>query len=505
MRKEQENDKRRFYLTGEKIVKTLSENGIRVRETEGFLKETFTSLCFHSGKAEKGGLLFAKGIGFRTEYLEEAISRGISGYVAEQLFEAAVPGLLVSDCKEAMGIVSRAFYEDPQKELVTAAVTGTNGKTTTVHFLEKIFEVHSGRRPGYIATDGCFDGAAEQEMRMTTPESADSYGMMRCAADSGCGYFVMECSSQSEKMKRLAGMRFDVGIFTNITDDHYSPLEHSSFEEYLSCKLGIVKRFRNVVINLDDSHAKEVVAAAADACRIVTCSAHPETGADVYVKKIKNMGLRPVFTAVTPEWEQEIEVPVPGLFNISNALEALAAGYVLGIAPETIAEGIRKTFVHGRMFVYDINGYPAVVDYAHNFAAVQSALTTIKELYPKKKIVMVFGCPGTTGLQRRKDMVFAARPFVERILITNDDPHDVDPQTIIREIESYAGKAGIPYETIPDRKECIEKAVREMTPEEILFVTAKGNEHFIKAGKTSQYYDGDPQIVKRALLERKEM
>ena len=491
-------------MTGEKIVKVLSENGITVRETEGFRKETFTSLCFHSGKAEKGGLLFAKGSGFRKEYLDEAVSRGISGYVAEQLFEAAVPGLLVSDCKEAMGITSKAFFEDPQKELVTAAVTGTNGKTTTVHFLEKIFEAHSGRKTGYIATDGCFDGAFEQEMHMTTPESVDSYDMMRRAADCGCRYFVMECSSQSEKMKRLAGMRFDVGIFTNITDDHYSPLEHGSFEEYLSCKLGIVKRFRNAVVNLDDPHAKEVLFAAAGAERIVTCSIHPETGADVYVKEIKNMGLRPVFTAVTPQWEQEIEVPVPGLFNISNALEALAAGYVMGLAPETIAEGIGKTFVHGRMFVYDINGYPAVVDYAHNFAAVRSALEAVKELYPKKKIVMVFGCSGTTGLQRRKDIVLAAEPFVEKMYITNDDPHDVDPQTIIREIASYAKKTGIPYETIPDRKECIEKAVHEMTPEEILFVTAKGNEHFIKVGKELQYYEGDPQIVEQALFERRE-
>ena len=236
----------------------------------------------------------------------------------------------------------------------------------------------------------------------------------------------------------------------------------------------------------------------------MTCSIHPETGADVYVKEIKNMGLRPVFTAVTPQWEQEIEVPVPGLFNISNALEALAAGYVMGLAPETIAEGIGKTFVHGRMFVYDINGYPAVVDYAHNFAAVRSALEAVKELYPKKKIVMVFGCSGTTGLQRRKDIVLAAEPFVEKMYITNDDPHDVDPQTIIREIASYAKKTGIPYETVTDRKECIEKAVREMTPEEILFVTAKGNEHFIKVGKELQYYEGDPQIVEQALFERSE-
>ena len=489
-------------ITGEEIVKTLSENGVTFRETKGFRKETFTSLCFHSDKAEKGSLLFAKGSGFRKEYLEEAVSRGISGYAAEQPFEVSVPGLLVSDCKEAMGIISRAFYDDPQKELVTAAVTGTNGKTTTVHFLEKIFEMHSGKKTGCIATDGCFDGTGEQEMHMTTPESVDSYGMMRSAADSGCRYFVMECSSQSEKMKRLAGMQFDVGIFTNITDDHYSPLEHGSFEEYLSCKLGIVKRFRNAVVNLDDPHAKEVLAAAKGAGRIVTCSVRPETGADMYVKTIKEMGLRPVFTAVTPEWEQEIEVPVPGLFNISNALEALAAGYVMGIAPETIAEGIKKTFVHGRMFVYDINGYPAVVDYAHNFAAVRSALEAVRELYPEKKIVMIFGCPGTTGLQRRKDMVLAAKPFAEKVYITNDDPHDVDPQSIICEIAFHASEAGIPYEIITDRKECIEKAVREMTPDQILFVTAKGNERFIKTGKRMQYYEGDPKVVERALYEK---
>ena len=490
-------------LSGAEVLRLLEENGIACSAEDGFAESVFSSLAFHSDGAVPGTLFFCKGERFRPDYLSAAVKRGAAGYLSENRMDAEIPGLTVSNVKAAMGLVSRAFYGDPQKKLVTVGVTGTNGKTTVAHFIAHILEEACGKRPGLLSTVGAYDGRRERELTLTTPEATVTQSFLHETLRNGGTHFVMECSSQGEKMKRLTGLQFDVGVFTNISDDHYSPREHASFEEYLACKLDIVRRYRNAVINADDPRCADFVKAAASAERIVTYSLSPDAGADVYAESVEEMGLCPVFTAVTPEWKQRITVPFPGGFNISNALAACAAGYLLGLPPEAIAAGIEKTFIHGRMFVFDQYGYAVVVDYAHNYASVRAALEAVRELYPNKRIQIVFGGTGSTGLQRRRDIVRAAAPLCEKLYVTNEDPHDADPNEIISEIAAHAREAGADYEVIPDRTECIETAIRRMTEDNVLFITAKGAEAFIKVGGRRVYYEGDPSVVWRMLDEKK--
>ena len=490
-------------IGGDEILRILKENQIAFRADADFSQAVFSSLAFHSDDAAPGGLFFCKGAHFLPQYLLQAAEHGACGYVAERQYDAALPCLTVSDLGTAMGLIAQAFYGFPQSRLVTVGVTGTNGKTTVAQFIVNILKEASGKQPGFLSTVGANDGLRERDITLTTPEAPVIYSFLHETGRNGGTHFVMECSSQGEKMKRLTGLQYDLGVFTNISDDHYSPGEHSSFEEYLGYKLDIVRRFQNAVINADDPHCADALRAAAHAKRVVTYSLSPDTGADVYAGTIQSMGIRPVFTAVTPDWKQQITLPFPGEFNISNALAACAAGYLLGISPETIASGIEKTFVHGRMFVYDRYGYTVVVDYAHNYASIRAAMQTTRELYPKKKIQLLFGCPGTNGLQRRRDIVRAAAPFCEKFYLTTEDPYDVDPNEIIAEIAEYARQENKSCVIIPDRTECVETAMSRMTRSDVLFITAKGAESFIKCCGKRIYYESDTSIVWRMLYRKR--
>ena len=491
-------------ISGSDILRVLAENGVACQANALFSQTVFSSLAVHSDEVSPGGLFFCKGEHFRSEYLRSAANHGAVAYVSEKIMDAELPGLVVSDVCAALGWIAQAFYGFPQTGLTTIGVTGTNGKTTVSGFIANSLKEACAKRPGFLSTVGAYDGLMERDIPLTTPESDVIHAFLHETKRNGGTHFVMECSSQSEKMKRLTGLRYDLGVFTNISDDHYSPREHSSFEEYFGCKLDIIRRYQNAVINADDPHCADALKAAAHAERVVTYSLSPDAGADVYAETIHSRGLHPVFTAVTPEWKQKITVPFPGDFNISNALAACAAGYLLGLPPEKIAAGIEKTFIHGRMFVFDQYGYTVIVDYAHNYASIRAALEATRALYPKKKIQLLFGCAGTNGLQRRRDIVLAAAPFCEKFYITTEDPYDVDPDEIISEIAENARRENMDCVIIPDRTQCVESALKSMTKSDVLFITAKGAESFIKCGGKRLYYESDPSIVWKKLFQKRE-
>ncbi len=156
------------------------------------------------------------------------------------------------------------------------------------------------------------------------------------------------------------------------------------------------------------------------------------------------------------------------------------------------------------MFVFDQYGYTVIVDYAHNYASIRAAMEAVRSLYPKKNIQLLFGCSGTNGLQRRRDIVRTAAPFCEKFYITTEDPYDVDPNEIISEIAENARQENVDCVIFPDRTECVERALESMTKSDVLFITAKGAESFIKCGGKRLYYESDPSIVWRILFQKRE-
>ena len=491
-----------YSISGSALLKLLAENGLLQSADASFAPLIFRSLSFDSRQAMTEGLFFCKGARFKAEYLAQAQANGAVAYLAERRLDSELPCAIVSDMQRVLALAAAAFYDYPQRSLRLFGVTGTNGKTTVVYNLVNMLQAAYGQRPAFTSTADCFDGTSPFEIALTTPEASVIHELLAHARESGTENVVMECSSQGEKAHRLEGLHFDYGVFTNVTPDHIAPQECHSFEEYMSYKLNIVRRYDNAVINADDPHCDDAVKAAENANRIVTYSLHESSGAGVYARDIRRDGLTTCFTVVTPAWEREMTLSRPGLFNVSNALAACAVGYMMELDPQRIIEGIEAVAVPGRMQYFERNGYRVFVDFGHNRASVTEACRTIKELFPDASLQILFGCSGINAIHRRWELPQCAAPYCSHMYITTEDPFYADPQAVVDEITEYVRQLGCPYTAIVDREECVRTAVARMQRENVLLVTTKGAETYIKVRDEMVPYKGDPTVVEEALSKK---
>ena len=487
--------------TGKQIIDILLENNLLAEADAAFLTHSFSDLSYNSLETKMDDLFVCKGRHFQEDYLLEAENRGAVGYLSEKRYTCELPMIKVNDAGRALALLSARFCAMPQEKLKVFGVTGTNGKTTTVHYLASILEETVGNRPGYTSTIDSYNGKNSVVSYLTTPEAPVTYHMMKNTVEEGIPCYICECSSQAQKMQRLFGLEFDYGIFLNISDDHYSDTEHRDFNEYFADKLAIVKQYKNAVINYDDPHRDKVLAAAGNAKKILTFSASGNRNADIYAETIECTEDTVRFTIVSPSWQQRVTTKLPGLFNVENALAAAGAAYLYGASGEQIARGILQTYVEGRMMLIQNTGFTVVVDYAHNGESVIQLLTSVKQLFPDKKIKFLYGCTGDTGIQRRRDVTFAAAPFCSFLYITTDDPQSMDPEVIIRDLLQFVQETNCPYEVVTDRSLCVEKAVRDLKKEEVLVIAAKGCERYIKVQGKRIPYEGDDRISERVLLK----
>jgi UDP-N-acetylmuramyl-tripeptide synthetase len=360
----------------------------------------------------------------------------------------------------------------------------------------------AGNKTAYSTTVNIFNGNETYEATLTPPESLECHKIICAAKQNKCPYFVMEVSSQAYKMERIYGLHFKYGIFVNITNDHISPNEHSDFEDYFGCKLEIVKKYENAVVNLDDPHAQRVLKAAEKASNILTYSIKNEN-ADIYARNIQKKGFISSFEIVTPAYSIETEIMIPGIFNVSNALSAAAVAYQMGIDKENISQGIRQTKVPGRMNIFEKNGFTVIVDYAHNKDSLCIALKAIKEYYPDKKIVIVFGCPGNKALQRRMDMAVESAKCADYVYITSEDPSYEDPFKIANEVRGYLNELNCPCEIIVDRESAIKKAISQMEKDDLVLIAGKGSEHYQVLNGSAMPYGGDTVLADQYINEYK--
>ena len=491
-----------YKLLGQTIVDILKEDKIFVEASDNFNACLFSQITFNSKDVMPQGLFICKGIGFKPIYLEDAVNRGASAYLSETILDSDVPFVITTNIRRAMALVAKAFYHYQPSDFDLIGVTGTKGKSTTVYYIKNILEAGFGKAPAYLTTVDVFDGISHQEATLTTPEPTTSYATFARAREHGVHQVVMELSSQSDKMDRALGMFFKYGVFVNISEDHIAPNEHQNFDEYLTCKMNIVSRYENAVINLDDDHAAHAQRAAQNAKSILTYSLRSDAGADIYAKDITIHGHKTKFVAVTPDWEMPMEIVILGVFNVSNALAGIAIGYLLGIPPDKIALACGKTQVGGRMNVFSHNGYTAIVDYAHNKASLESALDSITSTYPDKKVTLIFGCPGNKAYNRRSELSEIAAKAKVYSILTNEDPQFENPADIINEVISHLDAFGGAYEVIMDRKTAIETAIGRMKKDEVIFIAGKGMETYQYQNGIPQPYEGDTNLVEKAILKK---
>lgn len=449
--------------------------------------KTFKAISYDSRQVTPDTLFFVKGAAFKKDYLEKAVSAGLSFYVAEQDYEVGIPVILVNDIKQAMSLLAMAFYGNPQEKLKLLAFTGTKGKTTAAYFTYTILKQH--HRPAMLSTmNTTLDGKTFFKSTLTTPESLDLFQMMAEALANGMTHLIMEVSSQAYLTKRVYGLQFDVGVFLNISPDHIGPIEHPTYEDYFYHKRLLLANSRYAIVNSQMDHfdfIKEELA---------------EKAHDFYGRYSDNPILESkAFSFQTAgQLAGHYDIQLIGDFNQENALAAGLACLKLGASPEDIRKGIAETSVPGRMEVLtQKNGAKVFVDYAHNGDSLKKLLQVVKQ-YQSGQLILILGAPGNKGESRRKDFGQVINNYPDlQVILSADDPNHEDPLQISQEIASHINR---PVEIIVDREEAIAYAMQLTSkPSDAIIIAGKGADAFqIVAGKRAAYA-GDLQIAKNHL------
>ena len=333
----------------------------------------------------------------------------------------------------------------------------------------------------------------KEESHITTPEAIELERYFYEMVQSNTKYATIEVSSQSYKRSRLEGVNFGHGIFLNIDKDHISNLEHSSFEDYLNCKLEFVKHCDNILINKNTKHLDEVLEAAKG--KNITLFGNDESCDFYYSNVIKN-GNGFIFTVKNDKlkYNKDFVINLPGRFNIDNAIAAIAMSKMLGVDDNSIQKGLLKTVVPGRMIIYEKGGLTVVIDYAHNKLSFEKLFESLKQDYPNRRIISVGGATGGKSYNRREAFGTVVGRCSDYIYLTADDPQFEEVKDICEEIGQYIEDKS-KYEIIEDRKKAIDEAFRKSKKGDIIVLLSKGTDEYQRVKNKEIPYESDVKIV----------
>ncbi|MGN0822636.1 MAG: UDP-N-acetylmuramoyl-L-alanyl-D-glutamate--2,6-diaminopimelate ligase, partial [Candidatus Gallimonas sp.] len=430
------------------------------------------ALCTDSRVSGEGDLFFCFH-GTKTDshrYAAEAARRGVSAIVCERDCGVSCPQVIVKDGREAMAFLSAAFYGHPERSLKIFGVTGTNGKTTTSYLLRSILE-ESGLKTGVVGTLGAKYGTKTVPPALTTPDPAFLFSLLADMRDDGMSAVVMEVSAHALALGKVRPIVFEGAIFTNLTQDHLDFF--GTMEEYGRAKkrLFTSEACRFAVVNSDDAFSRELVG------EVPVVSYGLENPADAFavVEAESARGSR-VLLNLSDEL-CETFVPMPGRYNVSNALAAAACARRFGVTAESIGRGIAKTErVDGRLeWVANFRGADIFVDFAHTPDGLEKSLLALRK-HCKGKLVCLFGCGGNRDEGKRPKMGETAAKYADFAVITSDNPRYEDPCAIISKIEEGYRRYSKRYVTVEEREKGTEYAVNLLSEGDILLVAGKGGE-----------------------------
>lgn len=410
------------------------------------------------------------------DLVDEAAAGGAAAVLVERPVPTDLPQLRVASVREAMGPVAAAFWGHPSEALVMVGVTGTSGKTTTTHLLRPILEAHGWT----VSVLGTLSGPR------TTPEAPELQAHLAGERAAGREAVAMEVSSHALAMGRVRATRFGVVVFTNLSHDHLD--FHRDLDEYFEAKASLFTAdyADAAVVNLDDPRGVEL----ARRGRVPTIGYSRADVEDLSVQATRSSFL----------WRgQRVELPLGGLFNVSNAIAAASAALELGVPSDTIAGGLSHArAVPGRFEPVD-EGQPfaVLVDYAHKPGALSGALDAAREAAPGGRVLLVVGAGGDRDPTKRPQMGEVAARLADWVVLTSDNPRGEDPLRIIDAIRS--GTSAAAHVTVePDRAGAIALALAEARPGDVVVIAGKGHETVQVTGDASVPFD-DREVARSAL------
>ena len=472
-----------------------------VEETRGDMNTDVREITSSSKDKTDAGLFFCI-VGARFDahdYAWEAVENGCTALMVEHFVDIQVPQIRVSNGRAAMARIAAAFYGYPSREMRMIGITGTKGKTTTTYLLQSICE-KAGLKCGIIGSTGTVVENQRLDSKLTTPDPIDLQRTLRMMADEGVKVVCMEVSAHAIDMNRLDGMEFEVGCYTNLSQDHLDYFY--TMDRYFETK----KRFftsgmvQNAAVNADDETAEKLKTGLSMPYIMYGIC----VDADVFARDIEITEEGARFNVALHGMDAfSIHMRMTGMFNVYNALAAASCALIMGISPDNIRAGLEAvTRVPGRIEVLQTGTpYKVILDYSHSPDALENILKTVRQ-FTRNRVIAVFGCGGDRDKGKRPMMGEIGGRLADYCILTSDNPRTENPMVILAAIEKGIRTTKGQYEVIENRREAIRKALYMAEDGDVIVLAGKGHETYQEIMGIKRPFD-EKVIVSELLLEMK--
>lgn len=462
-----------------------------------------TGVAYDSRQVQAGNI-FVCIQGYRYDghaFAEQAVTAGAVAVVGErELLHLPVPQILVSDSRAALGLLAAAFWGYPSRSLRVIGVTGTNGKTTTTYLVKAVLE-QAGFKVGLIGTIKNLIGSQEIAAGHTTPEAADLQALFAQMREAGVSHVVMEVSSHAIALERIIGTEFDLGVFTNLTQDHLD--FHQNFENYVATKVqffagvgsnAVKSGPKALIINNDDSVSQRIREVAAVPVYTYGFRNQPDIRAQEV--ELTQKGIH--YSALTPSGEVDLNLRLLGQFNVYNSLAAVGVGLAEGIDLSLIKQALQKASgVKGRAELVDVGqDFAVVIDYAHTPDGLANILRTARD-FTTGKLIVVFGCGGDRDRTKRPLMGKIAGEYADYTVVTSDNPRSEEPAQICGDILPGLAETASPgsYRVVVERREAIRYALQLAGAGDVVVIAGKGHEDYQIFKDTVIHFDDQEEAA----------
>ncbi len=467
-------------------------------QTRGDMSLDIEALTLNSRESVRNGLFFCiPGARFDAhDFAAQAVGNGCVALVVNRFLPLDVPQIRVDHTRTAMAYMAAAFYGHPSRGMKLVGITGTKGKTTTSYMLKSICE-QAGFRCGLIGTTGNMIGDKRIESHLTTPDPIEMQRTLRQMADEGVQIVCMEVSAHAIDMKRLAGMTFEVGCYTNLSQDHLDYFH--TMENYFETK----KKFftegyaLNAALNADEETSESI----RKDISIPNLTYGICVDADLFARDIEITEQGVSFEVQLQGMHKlPVKLKMTGMFNVYNALAAASCAMILGISTDDIRLGLEKiASVPGRIEMLETHTpYKVILDYSHSPDALKNILETVRQ-FARNRVIAVFGCGGDRDQGKRPLMGEIGGLLADYCILTSDNPRTEDPFAILRAVEEGIKPTGKPYEVIENRREAIRRALSMGEEGDIIVLAGKGHETYQEIQGVR--YPFDEKVVVRELLD----